>query len=180
MIYRRPLPSAEYLRECLAVDLDTGALCWLKRPRHHFASDGACKCWNSQHAGKPAFTAISPRGYFHGAVDNRIYFAHRIVWKIITGDEPGEIDHIDGNPQNNAPANLRIVTRRQNARNARVRSDNKSGHAGIFWDDERQKWRAHLGGRLLGRFVSQAEAIARRRTAMAEAGYHPNHGRVAR
>lgn len=44
-----------------------------------------------------------------------------------------DVDHIDGNLNNNHRNNLRIVTRQINNRNRRKRSDNTSGITGIHW-----------------------------------------------
>lgn len=45
----------------------------------------------------------------------------------------------------------------------RIRSDNKSGHKGVFWDKIRHKWEAyitHNGERIrLGRFNNKQDAI---------------------
>jgi len=66
-------------------------------------------------------------------VDGAIYRAHRLAWLYIYGVWPsGDIDHIDGNPQNNSINNLRDVSRSVNMQNQRkARSDNKIGFLGV-------------------------------------------------
>jgi hypothetical protein len=46
-----------------------------------------------------------------------------------------DIDHQDGNKDNNHISNLRLVTRQVNNRNRKKRSDNTSGVTGIRWSD---------------------------------------------
>ncbi len=46
-----------------------------------------------------------------------------------------EVDHIDGNRNNDHPSNLRVVNRRTNSCNRKKRSDNTSGITGIRWSD---------------------------------------------
>lgn len=112
---RRKLPPAEYLRECLDYDPSTGLLRWKARPREHFADSRVFGTWNTCFAGKEAFTALNASGYRNGSLDWVGYYAHRIVWKIMTGKEPPRVmDHKDRNRANNRWNNLRAATDSQN------------------------------------------------------------------
>lgn len=175
----KPLPAAEYLCECLTLNQADGSLTWRRRPLGHFATKNAWSTWNSRWAGKPAFNRENHNGYFAGCLDWKQYLTHRIIWKMVYGEDPIEIDHIDGNPKNNKIDNLRSVGRFEQTRNAKVRSDNTSGHAGIHWDRSRQKWTVSISDRYAGRFENLDEAVAFRRRAERDHGYHPNHGRAA-
>jgi len=62
----------------------------------------------------------------------------------------GDIDHIDGNRDNNAIANLRLASSMQNAANRRRSARNKSGFKGVVARDG--GWRAQI--RRNGRFIS--------------------------
>ena len=66
--------------------------------------------------------AGSPRknGYIYILIEGRQLLAHRLAWHVMHGEWPaGHIDHIDGNPSNNAIANLRDVDRAGNMQNRR-------------------------------------------------------------
>lgn len=67
---------------------------------------------------------------------------HRLVAKafIPNPENKPEIDHIDRNPANNHIDNLRWTTRAENMINSSLRSDNKSGHRGIWFCNTKQKW----------------------------------------
>lgn len=100
--------------------------------------------------------SINENGYSQVTVEKRTYYGHRLAWLFHYGEWPtGEIDHIDGDRANNRIANLRVATRSQNLANRPVRKDCKSGHKGVYWSQDRRKWRAvirvdgkvhHLGG----------------------------------
>lgn len=60
--------------------------------------------------------------------------AHRLAWRYVTGDDPGDsqVDHIDLNKTNNAFSNLRLVTSKQNNENRKLNSRNRTGHRGVY------------------------------------------------
>ena len=115
----RALPSQEYLQTCFAYDEDTGVLMWKKRPLEHFSNEHWWHLWLSRYEGKSAGSvrAEKYRSYLRVRLDKKGYYAHRVIWKLQTGNEPAEIDHVSGNGTNNARLNLRAATRVQNAAN---------------------------------------------------------------
>lgn len=95
--------------------------------------------------GDPAFTTCKKgdRNYFYGNLNDKTYRAHRVVFFILNGYWPlGDIDHIDGNRQNNAGWNLREVDRSAN-------NVNRSLSKGYRWHKKSNCWQARLnrGGR---------------------------------
>lgn len=77
-------------------------------------------------------------------INGKQYLIHRIIYMIHYGFMPNQIDHIDGNPNNNKIENLREATALQNAQNAKLRKDNCSGIKGVAWVKRDQKWRVQL------------------------------------
>jgi hypothetical protein len=117
-------------------------------------------------AGKPAGN-ISPTGYRRICINRVLYLAHRLAWVYVTGTWPtGDIDHIDGNPSNNAFSNLRDVPTAMNVQNVhKARSDTKhSSLIGVGFHKRDGLWRARIraGGkrRTVGYFSTEAEAGA--------------------
>lgn len=72
-------------------------------------------------------------------------------------------DHINGNKLDNRKINLRICTNAQNMRNTGLKTNNTSGHKGVSYDKERQKWSSQITFNYklyhLGRFLTKEEAI---------------------
>ena len=106
-----------------------------------------------------------------------------MAWLYIYGEFPdSEIDHIDGNGLDNKKTNLRSVTHKENAKNAKLCKNNTSGVCGVTWNKKSEKWMAQIkndGWNLyLGLFEDKFDAICARRSAENRLGYHPNHGRV--
>jgi len=83
-------------------------------------------------------------GYLAIKLFGRPYLEHRLIWLWHGFDLTGEIDHIDGNSLNNKIENLRLASHSENMRNAKLRSDNKSGVKGISWCKSKRKWKAQL------------------------------------
>lgn len=70
----------------------------------------------------------TPRnGYLRISIQGKNYSVHKLVYETFVGDIPEkmEIDHIDGNKQNNNVDNLRLVTRSDNMKSAMT-----NGHSG--------------------------------------------------
>lgn len=124
--------------------------------------------------------ALSGRGYRNIRIEGKYYLAHRLIWKLLYGEDPEEIDHINGNRSDNRITNLRSVCHYENMRNRKRGSDNTSGVMGVSWHKVNSKWRARIGEELLGDFDKFEDAVAARKQAEKELGYHPNHGRGER
>ena len=154
------LPPLERLKEIFLVDpISPSGLRWKAPASRRVRVDGV--------AGSPG-----NRGYWRVKIGDRLYLSHRIVWAITNGVDPGDlqVDHIDGNPANNHPENLRLATNAQNGHNkANRRVNNTSGVAGVRWYRSSQKCQVQIivhGKQLhLGYFTCKEEAIKVRREA---------------
>lgn len=121
-------------------------------------------------------------GYKTVSVGGVKYYAHRLAWFIHYGEWPKhQIDHINGERGDNRISNLRDVTNRENSKNKRLRSDNTSGHIGVYWHKRANKWMASIKGDErqihLGLYENKEDAISARVKAANSLGYHKNDGR---
>lgn len=181
----KALPSQSLLLQLLRYDPETGKLFWRERPASMFAlsqrDDRMGRTWNTRYAHKEALTAIGTHGYRSGSIGKAKFLAHRVIWKLVTGEEPEQIDHINHIRLDNRLANLRASDVVENARNMTRRRDNSSGVTGVHWHKPGNKWRAQIksrGGKIsLGLFDEFDQAVAARRAAEVEYGFHENHGR---
>lgn len=108
-------------------------------------------------------------GYLRVTINYKSYFAHHIAWLLVHGELPTEIDHRDGDPANNAIANLRLATRSQNQANRGIQSNNVSGVKGVCWDRRRNRWKVFVGDKrrqiFIGRFKTFEDAVQARLSA---------------
>lgn len=153
------------LRELFDHNPATGALIWRPRP-------GTAR---NDRAGKPAGHAKKD-GYVIVSVDGALYLKHRICWALFYGEWPQSyIDHIDGNPRNNAIANLRLASPSQNIQNTKHYRSNKTGVKGVYLH-KHGKYEAFISKdkrRLyLGLFNDLASATAARAKAETELFTH--------
>lgn len=178
--------SVEMLHRLLICDADAGRLTWRARTPDLFkdgyrSAAGNCANWNARFAGRPAFTFSDGTGHCQGALFNKRYFGHRVIWAMHTGAWPTEqIDHIDGNPRNNCISNLREATQAQNARNRRSLDRSSSSYVGVCWDKLTQKWRAQIGteGRNKHIGLFEDEAAAARAYDLAARQHHGDFARL--
>jgi hypothetical protein len=82
------------------------------------------------------------------------------IHQLILGCKWG--DHKNHDTLDNRRENLRKCTRSQNARNARIRVDNKSGFKGVSWTERLNKWQVRIvvnrKSKYLGLFTSKEDA----------------------
>ena len=78
--------------------------------------------------------------YVYVSINKKTYLLHRIIWLYHYGYLPNEIDHIDGNKQNNNIDNLRDVLHLHNQYNQKTNKRNTSGVKGVSFDKNRFTW----------------------------------------
>lgn len=145
----KALPPASELWELFDYKPLTGELVWKNHPRY--------KSWTGEIAG-----TIDSRGY--KAIEFKIdgirhrFTGQRVVWKWVTGEDPGahlQVDHINQNRSDNTFSNLRLTTPEQNSHNRR--------HRGWVLTPA-GKYRVMIGpmdtNRYVGTFDTEAEARA--------------------
>jgi hypothetical protein len=102
----KPLPPATELSRIYHYDPETGAFYWRKaRP--------------GRSGGKGAPAGFRRRGRAILRVNNEEFYAYRIAYALMTGEDPGkkDIDHVNGDCSDDRWANLRCVSRGQNLYN---------------------------------------------------------------
>ena len=137
------------LMSYFSYDKINGQLVW-KKPTYH----------NKIHlVGKPAGSLAGHNGRIKITLFGKLWFLHRIIWRIEKGHWPkGIIDHIDGNSGNNKISNLRDTTYRENSANAK---SHRNGHlAGTSLQKGRWKSKIYFNKKniYLGNFKTQIEA----------------------
>lgn len=165
----KTLPGKEELDRLFSYDPETGALSWKVQIN---------RAWHARPGTAAGTTTM--RGYLQVGISGVYYLVHRIIWKMMTGEDPtDQIDHVDGDRKNNKWANLRAADASQNMSNRKVGRNNNSGIKGVCWDRYHKAWVAYIGiggeQKRLGRFKSIEEAAAARQEASAR-----SHGEFAR
>lgn len=118
-------------------------------------------------------------GYCRVTIDGSDYLCHRLAFLYMTGSMPAEeVDHINHVRDDNRWINLRQVSRSENSMNKRRYRNSSRPVPGVvrrgdvwiatIWKDGIQ---IHIGS-----FRAVSDAIAARRKAQQEMGFHANHG----
>ncbi len=89
--------------------------------------------------------SISKDGYIDIRLNKSLYKAHKLAFFIMEGRWPDkEIDHEDRNKRNNKWCNLRESNHSENNCNKDIRTDNKSGVPGVFFESDRNRYLAFV------------------------------------
>ncbi len=116
-------------------------------------------------------------------ISNKVYLAHRLIWKWVTGEDPGRlIDHLDGDTLNNKFSNFRNTSATINQRNRVKNSNNTSGHTGVRKVGNRWRASASKYGTAvhLGYFDTPEEAAYARKQWQTTNNYTDRHGQEER
>jgi hypothetical protein len=128
----KQLPTADRLKELLSYAPPTGELRW------------AVTRGNGCTAGETAGGIDKTTGYCRVRVDDRLLYAHRIIWCMMTGSWPKhQIDHRNRNRTDNRWENLREARQDQNKKNASSRG-NSTGHKGVWLAKHVMRYRAEI------------------------------------
>lgn len=151
--------TQEFLRQLLHYDPSSGMLTWKARSPAMFVADARwsseakSRQWNAKYANGPA-GGLDGKGYVRIRIGGFRFRAHRLIWRMMKGTWPrSEVDHRDGDRQNNRLDNLREATSAQNSQNRRKRITNTSGFTGVYWHKKTSQWRVELavdGQRIYG------------------------------
>ncbi len=172
--------SQARVRKLFNYRAEIGDLIWCSRPESDFVSIAQCKTWNTRYAGAKAGTFSPTLNSVVISINGKSYRAHRLIWFWNYGVWPDQIDHINGNGNDNRLANLRDVTCAENHKNMPVPENSKTGILGVRFHHD-GAWVAEIkaGDRYihLGSFSDIRMATAARKAAEKVLGYHENHGR---
>ena len=172
----------ERARELWTPDFEAGTLRWKERPLSDFATARICNWWNTKYAHTIAGTPSN--GYSSVFYNTSQYKAHRVLWLLRTKTWPIEIDHINGDPQDNRITNLREVPRTINMQNKALYASNTSGIPGVGWHKNSGTWVARITNnkkrKHLGCFKFKHDAVIARKQAETKYNFHINHGRRAK
>jgi len=132
-------PSIDIINASFEYDPDTGVITWKDRP-------WVRPCVNARVRGTPAGAKTDNYNRIAVVIDGktRYLFGHRIAWMLYYGEWPdGEIDHKDGDGNNNRIANLRRADSQKNKFN-RATKLGATPLKGVHLDKRRGVYRSSI------------------------------------
>ena len=150
-----PLPPIKYLQEMFKLDSTSpSGLRWRKAPSSWTKAGTVAGIQRT----KGHYWRVRWR-YQNRNVD---YMAHRIVYTLQHGSDPGSmfVDHVHNDKDNNKP--LRLATKLQNSHNRNGRKNTSSIYKGVCLIKATGRWRAHIRVnkqfKHIGMYATQEEA----------------------
>jgi HNH endonuclease len=149
----KPLPPISILHEYFNYDPDNGQLTW--------------KVNRSKSKIGQVINNHNEKGYIRFRFNRENWRVHRVAWAMHHGEDPGnfQVDHINGQRDDNRITNLRLVTNSENNCNMKLTTKNKSGVRGVNWIKHCKKWRAEIkfrGKHYQRHYEDKTHAIAAR------------------
>lgn len=97
----------------------------------------------------------------------------------MTGNIPEYVDHIDLDKSNNVWSNLRPAEHRENVRNSKVRSNNKLGVKGVYYNVRRSKYHVQITANGKSNHIGYFDTLPDAKEAYRQAAikYHGEFGR---
>ena len=145
----KQLPSQEALRGLFSYNPETGVLTWKEAPGF---LNGSMRAGGRL---KNGYRRI--RADLDGTGSRRCYKEHRVIFKLMTGEEPPMIDHINGIRDDNRWCNLRAADATINRRNTQARPK-KDSHLPTGVVAVGSRYRAKAFSRHLGTYDTPEQA----------------------
>lgn len=150
---KKALPPVELVKERLDYNPETGVVVW--------------KVANSKRVkvGSPVGRLL-PNGYLAVRIDGEEYKLHRLIWLIMTGEDPDQfiIDHINRVKLDNRWSNLRLTDDAGNSQNkikkphSKISTKNTTGAIGVT-RTEYGKYRAYITDRGKRKYLGNHETV---------------------
>lgn len=154
--------TAEYAKEFLRYDPETGYFFWIKSTNRRIK------------VGSKA-GSMRPDGYLSITVNRIPELCHRLAWKMTYGDiTTPHIDHVNGVKDDNRISNLRLATPSENGQNRRG-VVNPTGLMGVCWSKKDDRFVAliKIGGVQMRLGYYRDAESAHQAYLRAKAIYHP-------
>jgi len=107
---------------------------------------------------------MEKEGYAKSRTNGEYVTLHRLLMGVASCGCQIRVDHISGDPMDNRRSNLRICSAVDNARNSKLRNNNKSGYKGVSFAPQRGKYCAYISDNCktknLGYYNTAQEAAA--------------------
>lgn len=128
---------------------------------------------------KPA-GSIHKTGYRHITWKGKTQKAHRLIFMLHHGYMPPEVDHINGNREDNRIENLRPANRSENQCNRGALASNTSGYPGVSWHKKSKSWVVRVmknGKTVVNQYIKDLE-LAGLFATEARSLYHGEYAKV--